>query len=62
MYLFSCDDSLGTGNPCPNFSKIGVPKGVLIDIWGYKWGKSVTQIKVLHTFKLIFTLYWVNAT
>jgi hypothetical protein len=33
-YLYSCDDSLGTGNPCPNFSKIGVPKGVLIDIWG----------------------------
>lgn len=25
-------------------------------------GKSVTQIEVLHTFKLIFTLYWVNAT
>jgi hypothetical protein len=31
MYLYSCDDdSLGTGNPCPNFSKFGVPKGVLI--------------------------------
>jgi len=25
-------------------------------------GKSVTQIEVLHTFKLFFTLYWVDAT
>jgi hypothetical protein len=36
VYLYSCDDSMGKGNLCPNFSKIGIPKGVLIDVWGYK--------------------------
>jgi hypothetical protein len=51
MYLYSCDDSLGTGNPCPNYSKIGVPKGVLIDIWGEKW------VKVLHKLKFYFKQY-----
>ena len=45
MYLYSFDDSLGKGNPCPNFSKIGV-KVVLIDKW----------VKVLHKLKFYLHL------
>jgi hypothetical protein len=50
LILFRVYTYVYTGNPFPNLSTIGVPKGVLIDIWGEKW------VKVLHKLKFYMHL------